>query len=365
MGTDQGSTGIGVLVADLNTASCSRPNLQKMSSRHRVPESGSKRSQASRRKQDHAKDESAPCLSDSNLFEAEIAAFLTDRRARGLSERTIEFYHDELRYLTAFLQARGVRDVAAFGADDLRAYLVQLAGHRNAGGVHAAYRAIRAFLRWYEEEMEPEEWKNPVARVRVPRSTVAPLAPLSTDDLASMLGTCQRRSFAGDRDRAILLALLDTGCRAAEFVALNLGDIDLKSGSITVRKGKGGKSRTVFLGNESRRELLRYLRHRPEATAESPLWVTRRGQRLTYAGLRQMVCRRARRGQVSVPSLHSFRRAFALLSLRSGMNVFSLQRLMGHSDLSALRRYLAQTQEDLQKAHEGAGPVDHLRRGLK
>ena len=49
----------------------------------------------------------------------------------------------------------------------------------------------------------------------------------------------------------------------------------------------------------------------------------------------------------------------------SGVDLVSLQRLLGHADLSVLRRYLAQTQEDLQKAHEGAGPVDHLRRGLK
>jgi len=332
--------------------------------RHEVSD-GFRRGQAGKRKLTSCTESGGVCSANSSLFKAEVAAFLTDRRARGLSERTIRFYQDELRYLVTFLEARGIRDVASFGADHLRAYLVQLAGHRNPGGVHAAYRAIRAFLRWFEEEMEPAGWNNPVARVRVPRSTVEPLTPLSTDDLASMLGTCQRRSFAGDRDRAMLLALLDTGCRAAEFVALNLGDIDLKSGAIAVHKSKGGKSRTVFLGNESRRELLRYLRHRPEATAESPLWVTRRGERLTYAGLRQMVCRRANRGRVPVPSLHSFRRAFALLSLRSGMNVFSLQRLMGHSDLSVLRRYLAQTQEDLQRAHEGAGPVDHLRHALK
>jgi len=42
------------------------------------------------------------------------------------------------------------------------------------------------------------------------------------------------------------------------------------------------------------------------------------------------------------------------------MDIFSLQKLMGHSDLSVLRRYLAQTNEDLHLAHQQAGPVDHL-----
>ena len=59
-----------------------------------------------------------------------------------------------------------------------------------------------------------------------------------------------------------------------------------------------------------------------------------------------------------IPSLHSFRRAFALVSLRAAASdVYSLQELMGHADLSVLRRYLAQyDEEDLQRAHERTVP---------
>ena len=56
--------------------------------------------------------------------------------------------------------------------------------------------------------------------------------------------------------------------------------------------------------------------------------------------------------------LHSFRRAFALHCLRQGMDIFGLQKLMGHSDLSVLQRYLAQTGDDLRRAHVLASPVD-------
>jgi integrase/recombinase XerD len=79
-----------------------------------------------------------------------------------------------------------------------------------------------------------------------------------------------------------------------------------------------------------------------------------------YGGLRQIIRRRAEKAGIDPPPLHAFRRAFALASLRGGMDVYSLQRLMGHADLSVLRRYLAQTEADLQAAHERAGPVDHL-----
>jgi len=92
---------------------------------------------------------------------------------------------------------------------------------------------------------------------------------------------------------------------------------------------------------------------------DEPLWVTTQQTRLTYIGLRSMVRRRAKCAGVADPSLHSFRRGFAITSLRNGVDVFSLQRLMGHSDLSILRRYLTQTDADLERAHRKAGPVDN------
>ena len=134
----------------------------------------------------------------------------------------------------------------------------------------------------------------------------------------------------------------------------------LTTGAALIRHGKGSKARSVFLGTKARRELVRYLRYRPEADAGEPLWVSIQGSRLTYWGLRQIVRRRAERAGVEVPNLHAFRRAFALLSLRNGCDVYSLQRLIGHSDLSILRRYWAQTQEDLEQVHKRSGPVDNL-----
>ena len=61
---------------------------------------------------------------------------------------------------------------------------------------------------------------------------------------------------------------------------------------------------------------------------------------------------------VTCPSLHSFRRFFALQCLRNGMDIFTLQKAMGHADLTVLRRYLAQTTEDVERAHRVAGPVN-------
>ncbi|HHX44616.1 MAG TPA: tyrosine-type recombinase/integrase [Chloroflexi bacterium] len=292
----------------------------------------------------------------------EVAEFVLDRRARNLTPKTLLWYDQSLTIFAAFLEEQGVVTTEAVTPGALRRFLLNLQerGH-NPGGVRNIWGAVKAYLRWYGGELAPPDWPNPLRRVETPRTPQVQMEPVPIDSLRAMLATCRRRTFTGDRDRAILLGLLDTGCRASEFRALNLGDVDLGTGAVLVRRGKGRKARSTFLGAKARQALLRYLRHRGELADGAPLWATRGGTRLTYAGLREVVRRRAVRAGVDVPSLHSFRHAFALNALRNGVDLVSLQRLLGHADLSVLRRYLAQTDGDLAAAHRKASPVDRLK----
>ena len=131
-------------------------------------------------------------------------------------------------------------------------------------------------------------------------------------------------------------------------------------GDILIRSGKGGKSRTVFIGKQTRKSVRKYLKIR---TDNSPaLWITNPNHgslRLTYGGLRSMVNRRSNQVSVNPPSLHNFRRAFALAMLRAGVDVFTLAKLMGHSSIDVLKHYLKQTTEDTTIAHRRYGPVDN------
>jgi len=133
---------------------------------------------------------------------------------------------------------------------------------------------LRAFLRWYEDEAEPERtaWRNPIKKVKAPKVSKEPLDPVEFDVVDKMMGTCVRGTFAGDRDAAILLVLLDTGIRANELLAVNLDEASQARGEVFIRKGKGAKSRTVYLGKKARKALRRYLRHRRDGCRS--LWVT-------------------------------------------------------------------------------------------
>ena len=294
-------------------------------------------------------------------LDRELGAFLIDRRARGLSPGTLRFYTQKLHPLHRYLQSQGILNVESITAPIVRRFLLEFSVTHNPGGVHAVYRAVKAFLRWYELEAEPEGWKNPMPKVRAPKVPQEALEPISLEDLRAMLATCKGKSLGDRRDKALMLALVDTGLRASELTGLNVADVDMRTGAVMVRHGKGGKFRSVFLGSKARRALVSYLRMRAEVDDKAALFVTVMGGRLTYSGLRDIVRRRASKAGISpAPTLHSFRRAFAIACLRNGVDVYSLQRLMGHADLSVLRRYLAQTQEDLRRAHEKAGPVDNM-----
>ncbi len=290
-------------------------------------------------------------------LQRQVREFLIDREASGLSPRSIQFYADELRHLTTFLGDQVPADASQITADRLRAYFVALAGHRNKGGVHAAYRAIRAFIRWYEREYQPAGWQSPLRNLQVRRPQPKPLPPVPLADIKALLATCHRRTFVGDRDYALILCLLDTGCRASEFLALNISDIDMQRGAIYVT-GKGDKRRVVFLGAKSRREIARYLRHRPQAKPSDPLWATRDGKRLSRDGLTEILRRRSQIAGVPVCRPHSYRRAFALLAKRGGTDLLSIQQLLGHSDLRVTRLYVDAQEDDLHEEHRRGGPVD-------
>ncbi len=295
-----------------------------------------------------------------------LEAFLTDCRVSGLAAGSLRFYRQKLELFTRFCEGQAVTRIGQIDAGLIREYLfwLEATGH-NPGGRHGAFRALRAFLHWWEREAEPEGWKNPMHKVKAPKVAVEPLDPVSPEIVQALLKTC-KDDFTGRRDKALILFLLDSGTRAAECLAVNLEDVDLMAGAVLIRQGKGHKPRTVFIGKLTRRALRAYLTRR--ADKAPALWVTdthedtlrgHAGERLTYWGLRSMVQRRAKRAGVEAPELHGFRRAFALSMLRNGVDLITLQRLMGHTSLAVLGRYLAQTDQDMAAAHRRASPVDN------
>ena len=292
-------------------------------------------------------------------LETWIQAFLTDRKAQNMSQGTIYFYKKKFKLLQDFSRQMGIRTITEITPTIIREFLLHLEskGH-NPGGIHAAYRTLRAFLNWFEAEVEPEGWKNPIKKVRAPKVALEPLEPITKEHIQALLSVCKPNTFMGARDRSIILTLADSGVRASELIGMDLSDLDPISGSIIIRHGKGNKSRIVYLGRYSRKAIRSYLNKRNNSNFA--LWVEKSGERITYSALRSLMRRRSADAKIPTPQLHDFRRFFGLELLRNHVDIFSIQKLLGHSDLQVMRRYLKQSDQDIKQAHTIGAPIDSL-----
>ncbi len=287
-------------------------------------------------------------------------AFILSREAMRCTPKTLEHYRYTAGVFVAWLQERGVNDAADIKPAHVRAYLVDLQkrGLKDTTQ-HAHARGIRAWLNWLVQEGDLE--RSPMQRVAMPRLQARMPAPFTPDEVQTLLDACDRHTSLGARNYALCLTLLDTGLRAAELVSLRVGDVDMRSGLVTVL-GKGQKMRQVRLGARARGAILKMLGYREGAQKGEPLWLTAdAGARaLTAHGLQVMLRRLGEHAGVTPCGPHRFRRTFALWCLRDGMDLHSLRLLMGHSTLAVLQRYLALAGEDVERAHAAHSPADKL-----
>jgi integrase/recombinase XerC/integrase/recombinase XerD len=288
---------------------------------------------------------------------ADLTTFYVAKEAQGVSKSYLTMLRTELSRFRDYLADAGITSVLDVKPSHVRAYLLSVSEHRNAGGLHIVFRCIKTFLRWYADELDAPQVAAMVGKVKPPKLPDEPLEPVSLDVVRALIAVCGKDA-AGLRDKAIMLTMLDTGIRVSELCGLDMGDVNLSNGMTIIRKGKGSKSRTVVIGAKARRDLLRYLRVRGDAPGA--LFLTVAGGRLCRHAITSMLRRRAKAADVPPPGPHDFRRAFALLSLRAGCDILSLQRLMGHANLTILHRYVKLTQDDLAAAHARTSPVDRL-----
>jgi site-specific recombinase XerD len=289
-----------------------------------------------------------------------LELFQLENRTRRYSPTTIDFYRKRLQPFTAWCLERGATRLQDMTPRLLRVYLVALQERGLAAHtVHGYARALRTWFNFCVNEELID--KSPMAKVAMPRLPKKILPALEVAEVQRLLSACEN-----ERDKAAVLFLLDTGVRASEFARLNGADIDLALGTVQIRQGKGGKDRTAYIGVQTRKQLARYYLDVGRPAPNGPVWRSlKTGERLTTHGLRGLLLRL--KGATGVPHCtpHTFRRTFALWSLRSGMSIYHLQRLMGHEDIDVLRHYLDLAEHDAAGAHERFGAVDNILRGKR
>lgn len=269
-----------------------------------------------------------------------------DMVVRGLAYRTRETYVQSVAKLAKYYSRRPDR----ISETEVQRYLLHLLQERKLA--HSSCNVMVSALEFfYRVTLKRRKIEFCLPRPKVPAKLPQILA---REEVAALIGKTTNL-----KHRALLMATYGGGLRLNEVCHLRLCDIDSKRMMLRVEQGKGAKDRYTLLSPRLLDELRRYwLLHRPKQwlfpsprDPEQPL-PKHTAHRIYHAA-------KDRAGITKDGGIHALRHAFATHLLEAGVDIHSIQRLMGHGSLSTTERYFHLAQKHLSGI---ASPLDLLGR---
>lgn len=244
-----------------------------------------------------------------------IALFIASRRAKGCTDKIITYYQERLRQYTAH------NPILGQSRADLERYLNTIPPCRH--GLHtrySSYRALKCFYRWLEEEYhEP----NPMAHINAPILGKPILPILTKEQVNTLIEAC-----TSVRDKAIISLLAESGLRLSEIAQLTPAHIDLEAQSVRIL-GKGRKESYAPFGQQTSQLLQKVLQDCPK---NPNIWG------LHKWGIVSLL--RNLRRKTGLPcNPHTFRRTFACLLRKKGVDSLTIQTLGRWESLEMVNHY--------------------------
>lgn len=198
---------------------------------------------------------------------------------------------------------------------------------------------VRRFSSWLAEEREIDV--DPLLGVKAPKLDDKVTEPLTDVQLKALIKACAGRELRDRRDESLIRFMFETGARAGEVAALGVADVDLAAGSAIVRRGKGGKGRTVPFGPQTALAIDRYLRVRRthRLAGSAALWLGDRGKDFNYDGLHKSLKMRATMAGIANFHPHLLRHTAAHRWLAAGGSEGGLMAVAGWTRPDMLMRY--------------------------
>lgn len=291
----------------------------------------------------------------------EISDFLDYMRyERRRSQQTLQGYRLDLEAYVAYLDTlEGHVTVDTADTEDIRGWIEAMMDRGNSPtSICRRLSAVRSMYRYALARGLVSH--DPAHIVRGPKKSRYLPQFVREDDMDRLLDSAEWGSdYISTRARTILILLYETGMRASELTSLDDSSVDFTQGEIRVT-GKGYKQRAIPFGDELRTQLQQYISQRNQEwpqRADSALILNDRGRRITYEQLRKEVMMRLSAiGNLAKRSPHVLRHSFATAMLNNGADLESVQKLLGHSELSTTEIYTHTTFEQLKKVYSKAHP---------
>ncbi|MEI6221941.1 MAG: tyrosine-type recombinase/integrase [bacterium] len=283
---------------------------------------------------------------------------------KGLSRRTLESYD---RYLKVFLRWAGKKvakpeDITEEIVRNYRLYLNRKTDkfgdylQRQTQNYHII--VLRAFLKFL---IRRGFTVVPLERIELGKQTRRSIEIISPENLQLLLSSPEIGTALGLRDKAMLELLFSTGLRVSEIASLNRRQVNTTTREFAIR-GKGDKTRVVFLSENSAEWLDKYLQRRSDHY--EPVFISRQGLknkepgqgeefRLTVRQIQNIVKKYAlKAGLVEKVTPHMLRHLFATDLLSAGADIRSVQEMLGHASVQTTQIYTHITNAKLKEVHK-------------
>jgi len=282
---------------------------------------------------------------------------------KGYSNNTIVAYRNDLTQLVGYLvqerQMEEAPDWRKIDRDIIIGHILHLREREYASSTVARkIAAVKSFFHFLFQTGFLAD--DPTATLDSPRVKKRLPRPVSPEDIERLLTTPEGESPKALRDRALLELLYATGMRVTELISLDLGSVDMDTGTVRCY-GKGAKERLMPIHSRAVKALRLYLeKGRPgflRDDEERALFLNPRGRRLTRQGLWLIVKQYAERAGLSeLITPHTLRHSFATHMLNRGANLRNVQHLLGHASLATTQVYTHVSKEGLREVYDEAHP---------
>lgn len=226
---------------------------------------------------------------------------------------------------------------------------------------------LRAFFGYLAADAELIE-RNPAERVIVPRVRKRVPEYLGVNESLRLLDAVA--GLNQERDYCIIFLFLNCGLRVSELVGINLSDLRFEEGDPYLKiRGKGDKERQVYLSQPCIEAIEAYLLIRektyaPEKSHEMALFLSRKHKRISVDAVQSMVRSAMLKANLQPLSPHKLRHTAATLMYANGVDVRTLQELLGHENLSTTEIYTHVNSGDLAMAAR-ANPINQASQAKK
>lgn len=282
----------------------------------------------------HMERESTELVVQDQSSEEMLKLFTATLLTEGKSQNTLKQY---IYIIRRFYQCIG-KPLLEMTPMDIRIWLAQMEQQVSLRTCNNYRNYLASFYSWAKDEELIE--KNPMNKImRIKYEKVVRKAFTSVE-LDKMRSACQTL-----RERAELEVFISTGARVAEVCGLDITDVVLDNLEVTIRNGKGNKQRMAYMSEICRFHLKKYIDSRKDQNLA--LFISRLRSRMTENSMENDVKRIGERAGIDKVHPHRFRRNLATTLNKKGVNITSIQQILGHSNINVTLGYINTDKENV------------------